>query len=42
VIAHAGDWIAGVLLGGPALAFGAWLLVVQIRERRAGRESRSS
>jgi hypothetical protein len=33
VLVHAGDWIEAVVLGFPAIAFGVWLAVTQLRDR---------
>jgi hypothetical protein len=34
LLAHAADWIEALMLGLPAIAFGAWLALTQWRERR--------
>lgn len=34
VLAHAGHWIESVTMAVPIAAFGVWLAVTQLRERR--------
>ena len=41
-IAHAGHWLTTVAYFLPVVAFLAWLLVTQIRERRRGRRGTAS
>jgi hypothetical protein len=41
-IAHVGHWITNVAYFVPVVAFLAWLVVTQIRERRRGRRSGAS
>jgi len=42
VLAHAADWVESLILGGPVLAFGVWLALAQLRERRAPRRPSGS
>ena len=38
LIAHAGHWLVSVAYFIPVLGFLAWLVVTQVRERRANRD----
>ena len=36
-LAHAGHWITGIAYFSPVLVFLVWLVIVRVRDRRAGR-----
>lgn len=40
VLAHTADRVESLMLGGPALAFGIWLAITTLRDRRGTRGTR--